>query len=129
MSFRWRTQSADSVLPEMPTAKVSVSESALADIEELRDWLSDNFSPETSDRLVGGVFDRLEELGSFPELARMVPEFGQPWLRELVRPPLRIVYRLDRDRAGVVRVWRSERLMSSPEETEWPRIAPGPNEI
>lgn len=44
-------------------------------------------------------------------MGRMVPEFGQPFLRELIQPPFRIVYRRDKGRVRVVRVWRSERLL------------------
>ncbi len=103
-----------------------MSESALADLKAHRAWLTDHFAPETAVRLLRGVIDCLEELAAFPELGRIVPEFGQSWLRELVRPPLRIVYRFDDDRVRVVRVWRSERLMAGIEE---PRIAPGLDDV
>ncbi|HCC55208.1 MAG TPA: addiction module toxin RelE, partial [Desulfobulbaceae bacterium] len=33
------------------------------------------------------------------------------FLLELIRPPFRIVYRVDRDLVRIVRVWRSERLL------------------
>jgi hypothetical protein len=32
---------------------------------------------------------------------------------ELIRPPFRIVYRLDSDRIRIVRIWRSERLLAA----------------
>ena len=54
----------------------------------------------------------LDQIADFPESGRVVPEFEQPWLRELIRPPFRIVYRLDGERIRVIRVWRSERLMT-----------------
>jgi hypothetical protein len=44
---------------------------------------------------------------------RIVPEFDQPFLRELIRPPFRIVYRRDPKHVRVVRVWRSERLLGA----------------
>ncbi|PIQ97459.1 MAG: addiction module toxin RelE, partial [Nitrospinae bacterium CG11_big_fil_rev_8_21_14_0_20_56_8] len=43
-----------------------------------------------------------------------VPEFDQPFLRELIHPPFRIVYRRDPQRVRMVRVWRSERLLHLP---------------
>ena len=49
-------------------------------------------------------------------MGRIVPEFDQPFLRELIRPPFRIVYRRDPRRVRVVRVWRSERLLNVPNE-------------
>ena len=47
-------------------------------------------------------------------MGRIVPEFGQTFLRELIRPPFRIVYRLDPERVRIVRVWRGERLFRLP---------------
>jgi toxin ParE1/3/4 len=44
----------------------------------------------------------------------VVPEFDQPFLRELIQPPFRIVYRRDPQRVRIVRVWRSERLLHLP---------------
>ena len=69
------------------------------------------------ERLVAEVFQQVEHLVDHPDMGRMVPEFNQPFLRELIHPPFRIVYRRDPARLRVVRVWRSERLLRlSPDE-------------
>ena len=70
--------------------------------------------PEVGDRLVAEIFRRVEVLADNPDIGRIVPEFGQPFLRELIHPPFRIVYRRDPGRARIVRVWRSERLLRLP---------------
>jgi toxin ParE1/3/4 len=44
----------------------------------------------------------------------VVPEFEQPFLRELIHPPFRVVNRRDAQRVRIVRVWRSERLLHLP---------------
>jgi hypothetical protein len=44
-------------------------------------------------------------------MGRIVPEFGQSFLRENIHPPLRIVYRRSTNRLQIIRVWRSERLL------------------
>ena len=44
----------------------------------------------------------------FPDSGRVVSEFDQPALRELIQPPFRIVYRRGTAHVHVVRVWRSE---------------------
>jgi hypothetical protein len=44
----------------------------------------------------------------------VVPEFDQPFLRELIHPPFRVVNRRDAQRVRIVRVWRSERLLHLP---------------
>jgi plasmid stabilization system protein ParE len=67
--------------------------------------------PDIGDRLVAEVFQRVETLADHPDIGRVVPEFGQSFLRELIYPPFRIVCRHDTKRVRVVRVWRSERLL------------------
>jgi toxin ParE1/3/4 len=95
----------------MPKATVSLAESAVRDLDELRAWFAGQAAAEVGDRLVAEVLGRFVQLSDFPESGRVVPEFGQPWLGEMIRPPLRIVYRLDGTRVQVVRVWRSERQL------------------
>lgn len=68
------------------------------------------------ERLLGEAVTRIEALADHPDLGRIVPEFDQPFLRELIRPPFRIVYRRDLKQVRVVRVWRSERLLDVPDE-------------
>jgi len=96
------------------TSRVSLAESAVRDLEAVRDWYVSQSAPDVGERLVREVLACLDQLVEFPESGRVVPEFEQPWLRELVRTPFRIVYRMDVDRDRVVRVWRTERLMSTP---------------
>ena len=95
----------------MPGIAVGFAESALRDLEEIRGWYAEQGAPEVGDRLVAEVFQRVERLVDHPDLGRVVPEFGQPLLRELIHPPFRIVYRRDPLRIRVVRIWRSERLL------------------
>ncbi|MXY90997.1 MAG: type II toxin-antitoxin system RelE/ParE family toxin, partial [Gammaproteobacteria bacterium] len=47
-----------------------------------------------------------------PGLGRVVPEFSQPFLRELIHPPFRIIYRHEQDMIFVIRIWRHERLLA-----------------
>ncbi len=51
--------------------------------------------PEAGDRLVAEIFQRVEHLVDQPDLGRVVTEFEQPFLQELIHPPFRIVYRRD----------------------------------
>jgi toxin ParE1/3/4 len=90
--------------------RISFAVSAVADLEAIRAWYADQQVPEVGERLLREVVVHVERLADFPESGRVVPEFQQPWLRELIRPPLREVYRLEGDRVRVVRVWRTERL-------------------
>jgi toxin ParE1/3/4 len=90
---------------------ISLAESAVRDLEAIRDWYVGQSAAEVGHRLIREILASLDQLEEFPESGRVVPEFDQPWLRELVRPPFRVVYRVDGERVRVVRIWRSERLM------------------
>jgi len=94
---------------------IRLAESALADLESIRAWHAEQGVPEVGERLLGEIVARIEALADHPDLGRVVPEFDQPFLRELIRPPFRIVYRRDPKLVRVVRVWRSERLLDVPE--------------
>ena len=94
-----------------PMYAVSFAETAVRDLEALQRWYATQDAADVGARLVSDVMERVEQLARFPESGRVVPEFGVPWLRELILAPFRIVYRVDDARVLIVRVWRSERLM------------------
>jgi plasmid stabilization system protein ParE len=57
------------------------------------------------------IFARVDTLEKFPEIGRIVPERGQPHIREIVVRPYRIIYRLRKaDKlVEVLRVWHGAR--------------------
>lgn len=103
----------------MPNVAIRLAESAVEDLEKIREWYSDQGSPDVGDRFTREIFKRIETLRDHPDLGRVVSEFDQSSLRELIHPPFRIVYRREPETIRVVRVWRSERLF---------RLPPGPRE-
>ena len=98
----------------MPRAVLRISESAVTDLERLREWYTQQGVPEIGARFVSEILERIELLREHPEMGRIVPEFNQPAIKELIHPPFRIVYRRERAGVQVVRVWRSERLLRLP---------------
>jgi toxin ParE1/3/4 len=101
---------------------VSFAESAVRDLEELQAWYVEQGVPEVGQQLVIDIFKRIELLSNTPDMGRIVPEFKQPFLREMIRPPLRIVYRRETQHIRIVRVWRSERLLKLPQESFSPKF-------
>ena len=94
---------------------ISFAESALRDLEEVRIWYTEQGVPDVGTRLVEEIFQRVQALADHPDMGRVVPEFDQPFLRELIHPPFRVVYRRDPNkRVRIVRVWRSERQLHLP---------------
>ena len=58
-----------------------------------------------------GVFNAVERLKEFPESGRIVPEFEDATIREIIRKPCRIVYRVRHDQklVEIVRIWHAAR--------------------
>ena len=102
----------------MPLMAISFAESALRDLEEVRIWYTEQGVPDVGTRLVEEVFQRVQALADHPDMGRVVPEFDQPFLRELIHPPFRAVYRRDPRRVRIVRVWRSERRLHLPTDDQ-----------
>ena len=102
----------------MDSISVLVAESALADLESLRDWYTSEGVPEVGERLVSELVNRIETLSDHPDMGRVVPEFNQRSLRELIHPPYRIVYRREPAQIRIVRVWRSERVLELSEDED-----------
>jgi len=100
----------------MPKVAIRFAESALTDLESARNWYAEQGVPDVGERLLGEIVTAIEALADHPDMGRIVPEFEQPLLRELIRPPFRIVYRRERKRVRIVRIWRSERLLAVPDE-------------
>ena len=95
----------------MSAITIRFSESAITDLEEIKHWYTEKNVPDVGTRLIAEIFVRVETLQDHPDIGRIVPEFNQPLLRELIYPPLRIVYRRESNQVRIVRIWRSERLL------------------
>ena len=118
MSLSPRPRSDSDSSNHMPRGSVRLAESAITDLEALRSWYAEQGVPDVGDRFVEEILARIEALRDHPEMGRIVPEFDQPFLRELIHPPFRIVYRRDPKHVEIVRVWRSERLIDLPTDEQ-----------
>ena len=98
----------------MPSHLIHFTESATQDLEDILQYYAEQMVPHVGEKLVHEIINDIELLAGQPEMGRMVPEFEQQFLRELIRPPFRIVYRREKKNIYIVRVWRSERLMKLP---------------
>lgn len=94
--------------------KISFALSAVSDLEDVLEFYNEQKVPHVGERLIQKIFQDIKLLSEQPDIGRIVPEFDLKYLRELIRPPFRIVYRRDTDKIRIVRVWRSERLLILP---------------
>lgn len=83
---------------------------ARLDIKDIAAFIAEE-SPSAADRFVRSLFQTAERLADFPESGRIVPEFGDPNIREAIRKPCRIVYRIRRRKRTIeiARVWHAAR--------------------
>jgi plasmid stabilization system protein ParE len=78
------------------------------DLEAIHDFIardSSRYADLVSRRIVAAT----ERLIQFPEIGRIVPEVGEPRLRELIVRPFRVVYRVRVDLVEIVTVFRGSR--------------------
>lgn len=94
--------------------KVSLSASAVADSSSIAAYSTEQGVADIGSGIFADLIRQIEMLRAHPDLGRVVPEFDTPSLREIIRPPFRIVYHRDSNRVSVVRVWSGERLLKLP---------------
>ena len=68
-------------------------------------------NPPAALKLGEQIFARVDTLAQFPELGRIVPERGEPHIREIVVNPYRLIYRLNKNKnqIEILRVWHGAR--------------------
>lgn len=88
------------------------SPSAKFDLKDIVEFIAED-SPLVAKRFVDNLFQVVGRLADFPESGRIVPEFNDPALREVIRKPCRIVYRVNRNKqlVEIIRVWHAARGM------------------
>ena len=62
-------------------------------------------------QVVDRITKRSEQIATFPESGRMVPEYEAPDIREVIVRPYRIVYRVKADKIDVLAVVHGAQLL------------------
>ncbi len=90
--------------------RIVLSPSARADIRDIVRYISlDN--PDEALRFGRFLISRTRLLAQSPELGRVVPEFEDPLIREIIVRAYRVVYRLDHSQqlVEIIRFWHAAR--------------------
>lgn len=96
--------------------KITIARSALSDLQEIKAYYLEQGAPDIGQKFVAAILKSVQRLRDHPDSGRKVPEFDQEHIREIIHPPFRVVYLRDVSSVNLVRVWRSERLLSLPDE-------------
>jgi|SRR5579859_4960755 len=89
MQLRWTLQAAD-------------------DLAATKEFIARD-SPVYARKIVEQLYEAAGQLLSFPDLGRVVPERGQADIREVLRPPYRIIYRRHSDVVEVLTIHHAAR--------------------
>jgi plasmid stabilization system protein ParE len=81
---------------------------ALQRVEEIVDHVSSD-RPGAAREWAEGLFDLVDRLRAFPDRGRIVPELGQPSIRELIYGDYRVVYKIEGATIGVLTVRHGRR--------------------
>jgi plasmid stabilization system protein ParE len=93
---------------------ISFSKSAIKDLEQIKEYYLKQGVPHIGIDFVTAIVEHVETLAKHPDIGRMVPEFNDELIRELIHVPFRVVYLRESKKIKVIRVWRSERILHLP---------------
>jgi toxin ParE1/3/4 len=83
---------------------------AIDDLKGIHDYISKE-SNVYANKMIEKLIARVDQLQHFPDSGKIVPEFGQKSIRELIYGNYRIVYKKHPDHIGIVRVHHAARLL------------------
>lgn len=88
--------------------KIVWTEFAKADWKLIHEYISQD-SRTYASKFIEGLIERVDQLENFPHWGRIVPEFGNNAIRELIEGGYRIANKINSDYIGTVRVHHSAR--------------------
>ena len=90
--------------------RVIVSPSARKDLKELVQYIARD-NPGAAEKMGMKILKDINRISEFPEMGRMVPEFQNPDLKEIIVYPFRVIYRVNRGSGypEVVRIWKGSK--------------------
>ena len=97
--------------------KILWTENAVQDLQAIKDFISQD-SPSRATTWLQALFDRGEALRDFPSRGRIVPEFNQENLRELLIENYRLVYRVKSASIEILTIFEGHRQIQKKDVEE-----------
>jgi toxin ParE1/3/4 len=92
-------------------AKVIISPTALSDLNSIYDYIATD-SEYHAERVVEKILRRVSVLELHIRIGKVVREFKNPAIRELIEPPYRIIYKIvSEDEISIAHVYHGSRLL------------------
>jgi len=91
--------------------KIVWTELSILDLKEIFDYIADD-STRYAAITANKIYNRVQPISDNPYLGRMVPEFNEKLIRELMEGNYRIIYRIKSDiQVDILRVYHVARLL------------------
>ncbi|QXV65434.1 type II toxin-antitoxin system RelE/ParE family toxin [Mucilaginibacter sp. 21P] len=91
--------------------QISWTSLAISDLQSIYDYIAKD-SITYAGRFIDKLIARVDILEAHPESGRIVPEFDNPAIKELIEGAYRIIYRLvNEEKVEIIRVHHSARLL------------------
>lgn len=92
--------------------KVIWTDFAIEDLRSIHNYIAQD-SKIYASRFVEKIILRIDQLETHPKSGRIVPEFNIETIRELIEGNYRIVYKINKDHIGIVRIHHSASRLKS----------------
>ena len=91
--------------------KINWTELSISDLKSIYDYISQD-SKRYASLTINKIYNRAQLLIQQPQIGRIVPEFNDPNIRELIIGNYRLVYKLlDEYSLDILRIYNSARLL------------------
>lgn len=91
--------------------KVLWTENSIQDLLAIKEFISLD-SPDRAETWIGELYTSGENLVTFPQRGRIVPEFNQENIRELLIENYRLVYRVKANSIEILTIFEGHRRLS-----------------
>ncbi len=91
--------------------KLIWSETAIEDLKSIHEYIALD-SPKYATQFTNKLIERIDQLEEFPRSGRVVPEFNNQDIRELIEGQYRIFYKVFSDHILIARIHHSSKLIN-----------------
>ena len=86
------------------------SDDAIEDLTLIHSYISSDYTF-YADRQIQRITHRTKQIGLSPKSGRVVPEYNNPLIRELIEGKYRIIYEIKPEAVWVLRIYHGARLL------------------
>jgi toxin ParE1/3/4 len=79
-------------------------------VSEIAEYIAQD-NPTAAEKWTNTIFSKVEQLKSFPESGRIVPEINHQKIRELIYSNYRIIYRIEEKQLSILTVRHGKQIL------------------